>query len=287
MKESKNLDQNIEEGNKSEIEVVDVLVEEQAKPNSSARTNKFLAISILVAALLICGTLLYVFNPMRSNSNVTGQPTSAAATASTTTITIPNFATSLPYPQTREGNEVVLGNPKAPVQIVEYGDYQCTFCNLYFNQTEPLIRQDYVASGKVSEVFKNLVVIDNFVPGGHESADAALAASCAMDQNKFWEYHDAIYTFKTANPGENAGDLTRDIFTQIATKLGMNVGQFTSCFDSKKYSSLIASDMKEATSLFSQVATPSFVINGQTVQGAEPFSTFQTIIDAVLKKAGQ
>jgi protein-disulfide isomerase len=200
---------------------------------------------------------------------------------------MPNFQTSLPYPETTQGNDVILGNPKAPVQLIEYGDYQCTFCNAYFNQTEPLIRQNYVATGKVSEVFKNLVVIDNFVQGGHESADSAEAASCAIDQNKFWEYHDAIYTFKTVNPGENAGNLTRDVFIQIATKLGMNISQFTTCYDSKKYSSLIASDIKEASSKFSQAATPSFLLNGTVVQGAEPFSAFQTLINAALKKVGQ
>jgi predicted DsbA family dithiol-disulfide isomerase len=158
---------------------------------------------------------------------------------------------------------------------------------MYFNQTEPLIRQSYVASGTVSEVFKNLVVIDNFVTGGHESEDSALAASCAMDQGKFWEYHDALYMFKTANPGENVGDLTEAVFQEIASKLGMNVSQFTTCFESKKYASLITSDIKEASSIFQQAATPSFTINGVAVQGAEPFSYFQTAISAALKKAGQ
>jgi protein-disulfide isomerase len=278
-----NKDSNL--GNKPNVEV-DVIVEEPnvAKTDSAAGTNRFLAISILVAAVLISGTMLYVFGPGRFGGTAV-QPSGVATT--TAAVTMPNFVTSLPYPQTTVGNEVVLGNPKAPVQLVEYGDYQCSFCEAYFNQTEPLIRQQYVASGQVSEVFKNLVVIDNFVQGGHESEDSAMAASCAMDQNKFWEYHDALYAFKGVNPGENSGDLTRDVFIQIATKLGMNVSQFTSCFDSKKYSSLIASDIKQASSIFPQAATPSFTVNGQVLQGAEPFSAFQTVINAALKKAGK
>ncbi len=257
------------------------VISERATVNAGGSGNKFLAISIIVAALLVSGTLVYLFSPGRANVGQTG------GEASSTAAVMPNFPTSLPYPQTRKGNEVILGNPNAPVQMIEYGDYQCTYCNAYFNQTEPLIRQNYVADGKVSEVFKNLVVIDNFVPGGHESFDSALAASCAMDQNKFWEYHDAIYIFKTVNPGENAGNLTRDVFIQIATKLGMDVNQFASCLDSQKYSDLITNDIKDASASFKQLATPSFLINGQSIQGADPYNVFQQVIDAALKKAGQ
>jgi protein-disulfide isomerase len=257
-------------------------VEEKALEKNN---RNFLAISIITAAVIVSGTLLYVFGP-KNAANIT--PTSLTNTNTATTLsTLPDFATSLPYPQTKVGDHIVLGNPNAPVTIEEYADYQCTFCNKFFNETELQIRQNYIASGKAKMIYKGLAIIDSYVPGGHESRDATLAASCAADQSKFWEYSDAIFTVESKEGREDSGNLTRDLFIQIADKLGMDKNQFTSCLDSQKYGSLIAADNEDAMKVFNnKIGTPSFVINGTVIVGAQPYSVFSKVIDAALAKAG-
>ncbi len=254
----------------------EVVVEQKSDRN-------FLAIAIVTAAVIISGTLLYLFGS-KNTANTT--PTASVNTVSTTAA-LPDFPTSVSYPQTKVGDDVVLGSPSAPVTLEEYGDYQCPFCAKFFSEAEPLIRQNYVATGKVKMVYKNMIVIDSFVAGGHESHDAALAASCAMDQGKFWEYSDAIFTVEGKDGRENSGNLTRDLFMQIAGKLGMNQSQFGTCYDSQKYADLVSNDQKEASANFKQFSTPSFLINGSVFQGAAPYAAFEQVINAALTKAGK
>ncbi|PJC65469.1 MAG: hypothetical protein CO020_00490 [Candidatus Colwellbacteria bacterium CG_4_9_14_0_2_um_filter_50_12] len=264
-----------EQNSEPEVLVNEVVVRENGD-------RSFLAIAIITAAVIVSGTLLYVSGPR----NTATTPASSTSTA-TVVAALPDFPTSLSYPQTKVGDHIVLGNPNAQVTLEEYGDYQCTFCGKFFSETEPLIRQNYVATGKIKVVFKNLIVVDNFVSGGHESHDAALAASCAADQGKFWEYSDAIFTVESKDGRENSGNLTRDLFMRITGKFGMDQGQFAICYDSQKYNTLISSDNKEAAANFKELSTPSFIINGATMQGAAPYSAFKQVIDAALVKAGK
>src|SRR3989344_3999170 len=124
--------------------------------NDTTKTGgNFLAISILVAALIIAGTLIYVFGPGKGPGgqlNNTGDE---------------EIATAGQPPAI--GDDYVLGDANAPVTIIEFGDYQCPFCGRFFNQTEPQIRENYVKTGKVKFVYKDLIIIDGFVAGGHDS----------------------------------------------------------------------------------------------------------------------
>jgi protein-disulfide isomerase len=115
-------------------------------------------------------------------------------------------------------DDVVLGDPNAKVTLVEYGDYQCPFCGRFFSEVEPLIRQNYIQTGKVNMIFRNFEFL------GPESEASAEASECAKDQGKFWEYHDALYSAKVADTagGENDGSLNRDLFLKIANNLGLN-----------------------------------------------------------------
>jgi protein-disulfide isomerase len=120
-------------------------------------------------------------------------------------------------------DDVVLGDPNAPVTFIEYGDYQCPFCARFFNDTEPLIRDQYIKTGKVKMIFRNYPFLDGFVsPPGTESEYSAEAAECAKDQGKFWEYHDALYTAESQDGHENNGNLNRDLFFTIADNLKLN-----------------------------------------------------------------
>ena len=95
-----------------------------------------------------------------------------------------------------ENGSPILGNPNAPITLVEFGDYQCHFCNVFFHSTEPEILKNYVETGKVKMIFKDYNII------GPDSISASHGAHCAKDQNLFWEYHDILYSNWT---GENNG----------------------------------------------------------------------------------
>lgn len=111
--------------------------------------------------------------------------------------------------------DVILGDPNAPVTVIEYGDYQCPFCARFFTDVEPFIRDEYIKTGKVKMVFRNYAFL------GPESVDAAEAAECAKDQGKFWEFHDALYEAEAEDGREHNGNLNKDLFVEISEKLGL------------------------------------------------------------------
>ena len=181
-----------------------------------------------------------------------------------------------------------LGAANAPVKITEYADFQCPYCEQYWRDTEPQIVAAYVQTGKVQYTYRSAgnLVSSNIGSGNVESQDAAMAAYCAGDQNKFWEYHDALYSNVL---GEGAGSFTDERLKAIAHSLGLDSNQFGACYDGKTYAARATQDLQDANKQGFQ-GTPFFVItytlNGQTqtktIDGAYPFSQFQQVIDAAL-----
>ena len=195
-----------------------------------------------------------------------------------------------------------MGDPNAPVTIEEFSDFQCPFCERFHKETEPLLRQYYVDTGKVRFIYRSMgnFVSDNIaraaaaqgtsVPASTESQDAALAAYCAGDQNKFWEMH--AYLFANVI-GEDAGSFSDRRLKAIAKKAGLDMGQFNSCYNSGKFKDRVQQDAQDGQAN-NITGTPSFIItytvNGETrtdrIDGAEPFSTFQQKLEAALSATG-
>ena len=120
----------------------------------------------------------------------------------------------------------------------------------------------------------------NFSFLGDESQWAAEAAECAGNQNAFWEYHDYLFSHQN---GENQGAFSQDNLKQFAADIGLDTQAFNQCLDSGKYTQLVQDQTNIARQLGVQ-STPTFAINGQTLVGAQPFSSFQQIIDALLNQ---
>jgi protein-disulfide isomerase len=237
----------------------------------SGKRDRFLPISILIAAVLIAGAVCLAAFYKPAVTVPTANPTVAGAgipQVDTTAIT------------KLSDRDAFLGNANAPVTIIEYGDYQCPFCGNFFSQTEPLIIANYVDTGKAKFVFRNLAFL------GPESTAAANAAECAEDQNKLWAYHDALYKAKVADAarggGEDDGFFSTTELTKLAQQVGLDISTFASCFSANKDANLVAQE-KSAASTAGINSTPVFLINGQVVQGAQPYSVFQAAIDAALK----
>jgi protein-disulfide isomerase len=108
---------------------------------------------------------------------------------------------------------IYLGNPNAPVRLVEFADLQCPFCRQYSLQSLPQLVQDYVRTGKVRMEFRNLSFI------GEDSVTAGRAASAASEQNKLWNFVDVFYY----NQGEeNSGYVTKDFLATINKAAGVD-----------------------------------------------------------------
>ncbi|MFN3308491.1 MAG: DsbA family protein [Anaerolineales bacterium] len=173
-----------------------------------------------------------------------------------------------------------MGDPNAPVKIYEFSDFQCPFCKRFSDQTEPLIVENYVATGKV--YFEYIPYGPGGFPIGQESADAAMASYCAGEQGKFWEYHDILFANHT---GENVGDYTLKRLEAFAQALGLNIDQYNQCMKEKRYQDKI--DEGIAFGRQNNIGgTPSFLINGKVIEGAVPYQVFQQEIEAALAVSG-
>jgi len=167
------------------------------------------------------------------------------------------------------------GDPNAPVKIIEYSDFQCPYCARFSQLTEQQLMDTYVSTGQVYFEYRSF---GEFI--GPESTRSAEAAYCAGDQNKFWEMHDLLFANQN---GENQGAFNDQRLTTFAEKLGLEMGTFNDCFTSGKYLGQVKQDALDGAQVGVK-ATPSFILNGKLIEGAQPFSAFQTEIEALLKK---
>lgn len=166
-----------------------------------------------------------------------------------------------------------MGDPNAPVYIVEFGDFQCPYCLRFWSETEAQLIEEYVNTGKVYFEYRS---VGEFL--GPESAWAAEGAYCAGDQEKFWEFHDTLFTNWT---GENVGDFTKDKLIQYAESLDLDMNEFESCITSGKHEATVEQDAADADSAGVH-ATPTFFINGVKVEGAQPFAIMKQYIEDAL-----
>jgi protein-disulfide isomerase len=165
-----------------------------------------------------------------------------------------------------------LGDPNAPVKVVEWANYQCPFCNQFWQSSESTFLNDYIKTGKVQFEYKDLTF------GWQESIDASEAATCAADQGKFWQYHDTLFKNQKA---ENSGGFSRSRLKTMASDMGLDMGKFNDCFDGHKTADQVqASDQAGAQQKIA--GTPTFFVNGQQVQPYTGWGSVKSAIDAAL-----
>ena len=174
---------------------------------------------------------------------------------------------------------IFLGSDDAPITLVEFGDYQCLFCNKFFHETEPSIIENYVETGKVKIIFKDFTII------GPDSIGAANAAHCAEDQGKFWEYHDELYNQWS---GENNGWASDENLVKFAQNIGLKGDEFEQCMSDGKYKQLVSASSTDAKNL-GITGTPAFFVIGPDnqitrISGAQPYEVFHNIFQEELKK---
>jgi protein-disulfide isomerase len=173
-----------------------------------------------------------------------------------------------------------LGDPNAPVTVVEYGDYQCPGCGQFARDLEPQLVEEYVKTGLVRFEFRDYAFLDQRSDGS-ESQDAAAAAFCAADQGAFWPYHATLYNNQH---GENEGAFTRDRLREMAAALGLSTDQFDACLDDGTHAADVDASNQSAQEL-GLGGTPSFVVNGQVIDYTG-YDSIAAAIDAALATAG-
>jgi protein-disulfide isomerase len=195
-------------------------------------------------------------------------------------------------------NDNSMGAADAPIVIEEFSDFQCPYCKSFHEGTEPQLRQYYIDTGKVRFVYRSMgnFVSDNIAraynrPAKTESQNAALAAYCAGDQDKFRDMH--AYLFANNMDVEDGGAFTDKRIQSIAEKAGLNMDQFNSCYDGGKFEDRVKQDGEDGKAAGVE-GTPSFVIsymvNGEKrtkfIKGAESFTKFQQELEAALNEIG-
>jgi protein-disulfide isomerase len=166
----------------------------------------------------------------------------------------------------------VLGSATAPVEVVEFADFECPACGQFATITEPDVRTRLVNTGQVRIRF-----MDYPLPMHKNTWDASLAAACANDQGKFWEMHDALFANQDRWNGETTSR-PRGPIAELAKGVGLDMGKYGACMDADTHRAKIQSHLNEANTRRIG-STPTFVFNGIVVPGAIPYDSFKRYVD--------
>ena len=194
--------------------------------------------------------------------------------ASRPRITATTIDPSLP-PMKAQG--YLIGSPSAPVEVVEYADFECPSCGQFAAVTEPDVRARLVNTGKIRVRF-----LDFPLPMHKNTWDASLAASCANDQGKFWEMHDQIFATQDKWNGEATSN-PRKVLKGLAEGLRLDMPKYGGCMDAETHRAQIQANQQEGERRGIN-STPSFAIGGQIHPGALPFDQFNKLVEAELAK---
>jgi protein-disulfide isomerase len=168
------------------------------------------------------------------------------------------------------GSGPILGSASAPVTIIEFSDFQCSFCKRFWADTLPKLREAYIDKGKVRFIYRHFAIL------GKHSEQAAQAAECAAEQGKFWEYHDQLF--------KNQGGLafTETKLSQYARDIGLNAGAFGTCLGTGKFREKVERETAAAAYVGGR-GTPFFIVNQRHLVGAQPYDVFRRVIDEELE----
>lgn len=179
----------------------------------------------------------------------------------------------VPTPLARpDSTDNSFGDPRAPVQVAEFSDFQCPFCRRFTEEVEPRLVEEYVQSGKVYFTYRQFPIL------GEASVRAAEASLCAREQGAFWPYHDILF----ANQDEtNPQSFSDERLADFAEAIGIDGGDLSGCLDERRYAAEVQADAQAAFTA-GMNSTPNFLINGLNLTGLLPYSEFARAIDDAL-----
>jgi protein-disulfide isomerase len=244
--------------------------EQKPEPASIHKTPSLfdnpISMSVLVASIIIAASVIFGAYVVHGSigSGSTGATGTQAAAAGT------------PLKVTVRSDQPTIGKANAPLTIYEFGDFQCPYCKQFYQQSYADIKAKYIDTGEAKLVFFHFPLSSIHVNAEISSE----AAECANRQGQFEAYYNALYT---NGQGDGTGLDSASLKSYASQIAGINMTTFNTCLDSGQAKATVAADQAEGTAL-GVTGTPSFVINGQLLLGAEPTATFEQTIDAALKK---
>lgn len=252
--------------------------------------NYTVPISIIVAGALIAGAVLISNNSQGLTSSESTAKVTETSGQTAGTKTQPQKQQAAPQGNTVKvsvDDDPVMGDPEAPVTLIEFSDFECPFCKRSFEDMLPQLKKEYIDTGKVKFVYRD------FPLSFHDplATQEALAATCAREQGGdevFFKYHDEI--FKRTQ--SNGNGMPKSELYNIASDIGLEDSAFRSCLDSEKYKGEVSQDIIDGASAgvtgtpgwFVGKTTTDGVIDGQLIIGAQPFSAFVPVMERLLNE---
>jgi len=207
--------------------------------------NLYLPISIIIAGLIIAGSIIFYTQSQKVQQKSAGEPTEKFTIAE---------------------SDHIKGDPDAPVTLIEYSDFQCPFCAAFHPTIKKVLDDN---PGKVRWVYRHFP-LDQI----HQNArPAAEASECSAEQGKFWEFADLLF--------ENQEKLGENFYKELAARVGINQSQFNECLFSRKYKDKVETDLEEGIKVGVK-RTPGSFVNGELVSGAVPYETLKTAVEKAL-----
>lgn len=241
--------------------------------------------AILVTAAFALGSFWTKMQYLETLGSATNTA-SGANTASGTTAQAPQAAPEDTSPKNVSADDdPIMGSKDAPLTLIEFSDYECPFCKSFYNETLPQLKKDYIDTGKVKLVYRDLPLA--FHANAHKEAQAA---ECAREQGgdeMYFRYHDEIFKRTTSN----GTGLALDQLPVIASDIGIDSAAFQQCLTTEKFKAEVDKDLSDASAVNAN-ATPTFFlgkstqdgsIQGTPIVGAQPYSVFKTVIDQALQ----
>jgi protein-disulfide isomerase len=274
-----------QETNESEPEADkgDTLTEEWSAPSATVTEDSSAVLVIprvvfnyvvIAGVFLILGVaigVLWANNSAASNRALIEQSVAAAVEAQAELIAA-STAPSLDDPNSRftvsADDDPFIGPEDAPIVIIEFSDFNCGYCKRFFTNTLQPILDTYGDS--VRFTYRDYPILSE------SSLTAALAAQCANEQGKFWEFHNILF--------DNQGDFGRDALVRMAGEVGADTDTFAACLDDQKYMDEVVADYRDAQRIGIR-GTPAFFINGRPISGAQGYQVFADIIEQELEAA--
>lgn len=232
--------------------------EKQHKERRKISRSRFLGISIIAASVILGGAFIYAAQTL-SGVVITQQAPAQEETEQEAEDTRASLDVAK--------DDHVRGESNAAVTLVEFSDFQCAFCSL-FHPTVIQLLSEY--SGSVRWVYKHFP-LDAIHP---QARPASEASECAAEQDKFWEFADALF--------ENQSSLGSDYYSELASDLSLDIAKFDECVSSRKYKDRIESDYQLGLRLGVR-GTPASFVNGELLVGAVPYASLKAAVDTALE----
>lgn len=259
----------------------------QNSPTSSSATTRRNLIFVIIAVMAVALVVFAVTLSPRETQNPGAAEPDVNATSSSE-VEVPGFNPDLSEAEVKEIMEelnalatrvpddpLAAGAVDAPVVLIVYSDFLCSFCGSWFHETLPQILDSYVADGDVRIEWRDL-------PGlGEDSVNAAIAARAAANQGKFWEYAAVLYDPEWQSAATSQ-DYDWESLAAIATGLGLDEDQFLSDLNDPSLEEDVNVSLMEAEYIGFE-GTPGFIIGGHPLIGAQPFEVFEAVIDSRLE----